>query len=248
VGGVFQDRRTRRALETEGKVPGERILVIEDEHDIRELIAYNLESEGYEIIKAATGVDGIEKAKRKIPDLILLDIMLPDIDGLQVCRKLKREELTMDIPIIMLTAKSEDSDVISGLELGAEDYITKPFSPRVLVARLRAVLRRNTETHETETTTIQVHEINIDVNKHEVLVGDEAINLSATEFAILGHLASNPGWVFSRNQIIDAVRGQNYPVTERSVDVQILGIRKKLGSQGRYIETVRGVGYRLKSE
>ena len=174
--------------------------------------------------------------------------MLPDIDGLEVCRKLKRTDSTKDIPIIMLTAKSEDSDVISGLELGAEDYITKPFSPRVLIARIRAVLRRNIEAQESEAPLISVHRIQIDVKKHEVLVENEFINLSATEFAILNYLASNPGWVFSRNQIIDAVRGQNYPVTERSVDVQILGIRKKLGSQGRYIETVRGVGYRLKGE
>ncbi len=229
-------------------MPREKILVIEDEHDIRELISYNLESEGYDIIKAATGTEGVELARKKLPDLVLLDIMLPDIDGLEVCRKLKRDDSTKDIPIIMLTAKSEDSDVISGLELGAEDYITKPFSPRVLVARLRAVLRRNTDSHDSDTALIQVHEILIDIKKHEVTSSGQVINLSATEFAILSHLASNPGWVFSRNQIIDAVRGQNYPVTERSVDVQILGIRKKLGSQGRYIETVRGVGYRLKSE
>ncbi|MDC7225752.1 MAG: response regulator [Spirochaetales bacterium] len=227
-------------------MPGEKILVIEDEHDIRELISYNLESEGYDIIKASSGNEGIEKVQKNVPDLILLDIMLPDIDGLEVCRKLKREDATKDIPIIMLTAKSEDSDIISGLELGAEDYITKPFSPRVLIARLRAVLRRNTDANEAESTVLTVHEIQIDAKKHEVLVEGENINLSATEFAILSHLATNPGWVFSRNQIIDAVRGQNYPVTERSVDVQILGIRKKLGSQGRYIETVRGVGYRIK--
>ena len=229
-------------------MPGEKILVIEDEHDIRELISYNLESEGYDILKAAAGNEGFESARKNTPNLILLDIMLPDIDGLEVCRKLKREETTKDIPIIMLTAKSEDSDVISGLELGAEDYITKPFSPRVLIARLRAVLRRNIESDDKDSLIIQVHEIQIDVKKHEVIVDGETINLSATEFAILSHLASNPGWVFSRNQIIDAVRGQNYPVTERSVDVQILGIRKKLGSQGRFIETVRGVGYRIKSE
>ena len=229
-------------------MPGEKILVIEDEHDIRELISYNLENEGYKILKAATGNDGIEAAAKTTPNLILLDIMLPDIDGLDVCKKLKREKTTKDIPIIMLTAKSEDSDVISGLELGAEDYITKPFSPRVLIARLRAVLRRNIDAQEEEKQIITVHEIQIDIKKHEVLSGGENINLSATEFAILSHLASNPGWVFSRNQIIDAVRGQNYPVTERSVDVQILGIRKKLGQQGRYIETVRGVGYRIKSE
>lgn len=225
---------------------GEKILVIEDEHDIRELISYNLESEGYDVIKAASGNEGIEQARKKLPKLILLDIMLPDVDGLEVCRKLKRDESTRDIPIIMLTAKSEDSDVISGLELGAVDYITKPFSPRVLIARLRSVLRRNTDTDENDKSLISIHEIKIDINKHEVTAAGEIINLSATEFAILSHLASNPGWVFSRNQIIDAVRGQNYPVTERSVDVQILGIRKKLESQGRYVETVRGVGYRIK--
>ena len=229
-------------------MPGEKILVIEDEHDIRELISYNLEKEGYHVMKAATGGSGYESAVKTSPDLILLDIMLPDIDGLEVCRKIKREESTKDIPVIMLTAKSEDSDVISGLELGAEDYITKPFSPRVLVARLRAVLRRNSEAAEEEKQVISVHDIHIDIKKHEVRADGDDIILSATEFAILRHLAANPGWVFSRNQIIDAVRGQNYPVTERSVDVQILGIRKKLGQQGRYIETVRGVGYRLKGE
>ncbi|MDC7126639.1 MAG: response regulator [Spirochaetales bacterium] len=227
-------------------MPGEKILVIEDEHDIRELISYNLESEGYLLLKASCGNEGLVLARENQPDLVLLDIMLPDIDGLEVCRKLKRDESTREIPVIMLTAKSEDSDIISGLELGAEDYITKPFSPRVLIARIRAVLRRNVE--EDETPIIEIHEIRIDIKKHEVTACGDGVNLSATEFAILGHLASNPGWVFSRNQIIDAVRGQNYPVTERSVDVQILGIRKKLGSQGRFIETVRGVGYRIKSE
>ena len=197
-------------------------------------------------LRPPRGMKASSFAQKTPPELILLDIMLPDIDGLEVCRKLKRSDSTKDIPVIMLTAKSEDSDVISGLELGAEDYITKPFSPRVLIARIRAVLRRNIEAQETESPIIRIHKIQIDVKKHEVIVEDENIDLSATEFAILNYLASNPGWVFSRNQIIDAVRGQNYPVTERSVDVQILGIRKKLGSQGRYIETVRGVGYRLK--
>ncbi len=229
-------------------MPGEKILVVEDEQDIRELIAFNLENEGYKILKAATGIEGLENARKHAPDLVLLDIMLPDVDGLEICKKLKRDETTSDIPVIMLTAKSEDSDIISGLELGADDYITKPFSPRVLLARIRTVLRRNTDGEDDGNQLIRVHEIQIDIKKHEVLSSEEDVNLSATEFAILSHLASNPGWVFSRNQIIDAVRGQNYPVTERSVDVQILGIRKKLGSQGRYIETVRGVGYRLKSD
>ena len=229
-------------------MPGETILIVEDEHDIRELVSYTLENEGYNTLKAPDGHTGLELARKNKPDLILLDIMLPDIDGLEVCRKIKRDEAVGGIPVIMLTAKSEDSDVVSGLELGAEDYITKPFSPRVLVARLRAVLRRNIEEEPEDDQLISAHGINIDVKKHEVLSEGAQVSLSATEFAILSHLAANPGWVFSRNQIIDAVRGQNYPVTERSVDVQILGIRKKLGAQGRYIETVRGVGYRLKSE
>ena len=227
---------------------GETILIIEDAHDIRELISYTLENEGYKVFKAPNGIRGLENTRKHKPDLILLDIMLPDIDGLEVCRKIKRDGSINDIPVIMITAKSEDSDIVSGLELGAEDYITKPFSPRVLVARLRAVLRRKIETPEEGKHIINIHGIQIDVNKHEVLSEGRPIDLSATEFAILGHIATNPGWVFSRNQIIDAVRGQNYPVTERSVDVQILGIRKKLGAQGRYVETVRGVGYRLKSE
>jgi two-component system phosphate regulon response regulator PhoB len=229
-------------------MPGEKILVIEDEHDIRELISYNLENAGYEVLKSSAGNPGIETAKKEIPDLILLDIMLPDIDGLDVCRRLKRDDKTRDIPVIMLTAKSEDSDVISGLEIGAEDYITKPFSPRVLAARIRAVLRRNSEAADDSQQVISIHDIQIDIKKHEVTSGGEIVHLSATEFAILCTLAANPGWVYSRNQIIDAVRGQNYPVTERSVDVQILGIRKKLGQQGRHVETVRGVGYRITSD
>ncbi|HAK45234.1 MAG TPA: DNA-binding response regulator [Spirochaeta sp.] len=229
-------------------MPGKKILIVEDEHDIRELISYTLENEGYKVFKAADGISGIEKSRKINPDLILLDIMLPDIDGLEVCRRMKRDENLNNIPVIMLTAKSEDSDIITGLELGAEDYITKPFSPRVLIARLHAVLRRKNDVEMDEDHIITVHDILIDIKKHEVLSEGKSVTLSATEFAILSHLSTNPGWVFSRSQIIDAIRGQNYPVTERSVDVQVLGIRKKLGVQGQYIETVRGVGYRLKSE
>jgi len=224
----------------------ETILVVEDDADILELIAYNLEAQGYQVLRAGNGENGLRQAREKTPDLVLLDIMLPGIDGLEVCRNLKSDKETASLPIIMLTAKSEDSDVISGLELGADDYITKPFSPNILIARIRAILRRKTEAGKsTKETILKVQNIQIDVSRHEVLINEEPINLSATEFAILKYLAENPGWVFSRNQIIDAVRGGDYPVTERSVDVQILGLRKKLGDQGSCIETVRGIGYRL---
>jgi two-component system phosphate regulon response regulator PhoB len=225
-----------------------KILVVEDNPDILELVAYNLEAQGYEVVRAMTGENGLSQAARAEPDLVILDVMLPGINGLDVCRKLKQQESTRSLPVILLTAKSEDTDIISGLELGADDYITKPFSPKVLIARVRALLRRIGEEKVPDAGLIlQVHGITMDTVRHEVLVEGEEVSVSATEFAILKHLMTNPGWVFSRNQIIDAVRGGNYPVTERSVDVQILGLRKKLGNQGQHIETVRGVGYRLRS-
>jgi two-component system alkaline phosphatase synthesis response regulator PhoP len=225
-----------------------KILVVEDNPDILELVAYNLEAQGYEVTRAMTGENGLSQAARVLPDLVILDIMLPGINGLDVCRKLKQNEATRGIPVILLTAKSEDADIISGLELGADDYITKPFSPKVLIARVRAILRRVGEDKVPDAGLIlQVHGITMDTVRHEVTVEGQEVDLSATEFAILKHLMTNPGWVFSRNQIIDAVRGGNYPVTERSVDVQILGLRKKLDTQGPHIETVRGVGYRMRS-
>ncbi len=225
-----------------------KILVVEDNPDILELVAYNLEAQGYEVTRAMTGENGLSQATRVSPDLVVLDVMLPGINGLDVCRKLKQNEATRALPVILLTAKSEDADIISGLELGADDYITKPFSPKVLIARVRAVLRRVSEDKVPDANLIlQVHGITMDTVRHEVTVEGEEVAVSATEFAILKHFMTSPGWVFSRNQIIDAVRGGNYPVTERSVDVQILGLRKKLGPQGLHIETVRGVGYRLRS-
>lgn len=225
----------------------QKILVIEDNLDILELIAFNLEANSYDVIRSTTGENGLKLAQNKKPDLIILDIMLPGMDGLTVCRKLQQSDNTRSIPVLILTAKSEDSDVISGLELGAEDYITKPFSPKVLIARIRAALRRTMEDKAIpQDSLLQVHEISLDVTRHEASIEGQLIDLSATEFAILRYLMTNPGWVFSRNQIIDAVRGENYPVTERSVDVQILGLRKKMGNQGQHIETVRGIGYRLR--
>lgn len=226
----------------------EKILVVDDERDILELIRYNLEREGYAVETVTSGEDALVQALRSSPDLIVLDLMLPGLDGIEVCRRLKRNDTTRHIPVVMLTAKSEDSDIVTGLEIGADDYVTKPFSPKVLVARVRAALRRSAEGGmESIATFIQVGEISIDRSRHEVDVAGSKLTLSATEFAVLEFLARNPGWVFSRSQIIDNVKGKDYPVTERSVDVQILGLRRKLGIHGHLIETVRGVGYRLRS-
>jgi two-component system phosphate regulon response regulator PhoB len=172
--------------------------------------------------------------------------MLPGVDGFDVCKDLKSQPDTQEIPVIMLTAKSEDIDVVTGLELGADDYITKPFSPRVLVARVRTILRKRNKSSEAEKTGYKIQDIVIDTRKHLVRVNDKTIDLTFSEFRLLQLLAERPGWVFSRYQIVDALRGEDYPVTDRSVDVQVVGLRKKLGSSGKYIQTVRGVGYRFK--
>ncbi len=222
------------------------ILVVEDEEDIQELIRYNLSREGFNITCVETGEKGVEEAKRKAYDLILLDLMLPGLDGLEVCRRLKREEGTRFVPIVMVTAKDEEADIVTGLELGADDYVTKPFSPRVLVARAKAVLRRREKAPTGEDEVLTFGDLVIHPGRHIVLVNDEPVDLTNTEFRILHHLARRPGWVFTRYQIVDAVHGENYPVSDRSVDVQVVGLRRKMGSCGDLIETVRGVGYRFK--
>ena len=229
---------------------GEKILIVDDEEYILELLSFNLKKAGYTTLTASSGEKALQIAPEDRPDLILLDLMLPGNDGIEVCRKLKQENTTRDIPIIMLTARGEDSDVIIGLEMGADDYITKPFSPRVIAARIRAVLRRSSSktSPDEAVKSLSIHDIFIDLSRHEVHCAGESLGLSVTEFMILEFLARNPGWVFSRGQIISAVKGEDYPVTERSVDVQILGLRKKLGGRGRYIETVRGIGYRMREE
>jgi two-component system alkaline phosphatase synthesis response regulator PhoP len=223
-----------------------KILVVDDEEDILELVRYNLAREGYKILCASSGEDGLKAARAEKPNLIVLDLMLPGIDGLDVTRRLKADDATRKIPIVMLTAKGEESDIVTGLELGAEDYITKPFSPRVLVARVKAALRRELRDETAEREVIQIHEITVHPGRHEVLVNEKPVQLTFTEFGILYFLVKRPGWVFTRNQIVDAVRGDDYYVTDRSVDVQIVGLRKKLGKAGKHIETVRGVGYKLK--
>jgi two-component system phosphate regulon response regulator PhoB len=224
----------------------ERILVVEDEEDISELVKYALTRDGYQPVGVPTGEEALLMAKKELPDLVLLDLMLPGIDGLEVTRILKSEPKTKNIPIVMLTAKGEEVDVVAGLELGADDYITKPFSPRVMIARVRAVLRRKNRILPEDGDVLKVHEIVIHPGRHEVIVDGKAIEPTFTEFQVLQFLARRPGWVFTRSQIVDAVRGSDYFVTERSVDVQIVGLRKKLGAYGHYIETVRGVGYRFK--
>jgi two-component system phosphate regulon response regulator PhoB len=224
----------------------ERILVVEDEEDILELLEYNLKREGFRVSGVKTGEKALDAVRAKPPDLMILDLMLPGLDGLEICRQLKMGEDTRTIPIVILTAKGEEADIVTGLELGADDYITKPFSPRVLVARIRAVLRRKTQEPVPEAETIQVRGLKIHPGRHEVLHKKKQIQLTLTEFRILHFLARRPGWVFTRYQIVDAVHGRDYPVTDRSVDVQIVGLRKKLGDAGKYIETVRGVGYRFK--
>jgi len=224
----------------------ERVLVVDDEEDILELVRFHLTREGYQLTLAATGEDALKKAKHETFDLIVLDLMLPGLDGLEVAKALKADARTKSVPIVMLTAKGEDADVVSGLEIGADDYITKPFSPRVLTARVKAVLRRRSRAAQDDTKVITIHELEIHPGRRTVLAGGKALELTFTEFQLLCVLTRRPGWVFTRSQIVDAVRGSDYPVTDRSVDVQVVGLRKKLGAYGHYIETVRGVGYRFK--
>lgn len=224
----------------------ENILIVDDEEDILELLRYNLSKEGYQITCVTSGEEGLSTARTTSPDLVVLDLMLPGVDGLDVCKALKNDAKTKHIPVIMLSAKGEEADIVAGLELGADDYLVKPFSPRVLTARVRSVLRRNRGIPEDDATPIKVDELSINPGRHEVLIKDKLVELTSTEFKVLHFLARQPGWVFTRYQIVDAVHGDDYPVTDRSVDVQIVGLRKKLGKYGKYVETVRGVGYRFK--
>lgn len=226
----------------------EKALIVDDEEDILELLEYTMARNGYKVIKAATGEEALDLARSELPDLIVLDLMLPGVDGLDVCRILKSDPEAGHIPIVMLTARGDEADVITGLELGADDYITKPFSPRVLLARAKAVLRRGRLPEPGDETSLRVHEIVINPGRREVLVNGESVELTNTEFRLLHYLAKRPGWVFTRQQIINGVRGDDYAATDRSVDVQVTGLRRKLGAAGEYIETVRGVGYRFKEE
>jgi two-component system alkaline phosphatase synthesis response regulator PhoP len=227
----------------------ERILIIEDEVDIANLMRYNLELHGYQVNMAHTGEEGLNLAKSLHPSLILLDLMLPGLDGEEVCRILRKTPESKETPIIMVTAKSSENDVVQGLDIGADDYLSKPFSPKILIARVGALLRRNRgEEVESNEKVLRIHDILIDPNRFEVEISNKKLDLTYTEFRLLQLLAKRPGWVFSRQQIVDSIRGDNCAVTERSVDVQVVGLRKKLRSHGKLVETVRGVGYRMKEE
>lgn len=220
------------------------ILVVDDEEDIRELVELNLRREGYNVLTCETGEQALAQATRNGPDLVVLDLMLPGMDGLDVCKRLKGDPATRKMPVVMLTAKGEEADIVAGLELGADDYVTKPFSGKVLVARVRRLLRKREDDGE-QPGIVRIHELTIDPSRHEVLVGDTSVTLTLTEFNILHVLARRPGRVFTRYQIVDAIHGSDYLVTERAVDVQIVSLRKKLGSCAKYVDTVRGVGYRF---
>ncbi|EFK10336.1 response regulator receiver domain protein [delta proteobacterium NaphS2] len=227
---------------------GKHVLVVDDEEDILELVRFNLSREGYRVDCVGTGEEAIKIIKSKQPDLMVLDLMLPGIDGFEVARFLKRDPETSNIPIVMLTAKTEEADVLTGLEMGADDYVTKPFSPRILTARIKAILRRDMLAFPEESSAVKIHNLVVHPGRREVLVDDKPVRLTFTEFGILNALVRRPGWVFTRTQLVDEVRGSEHLVTDRSVDVQIVGLRRKLGPAGAYVETVRGVGYRIQDE
>jgi two-component system alkaline phosphatase synthesis response regulator PhoP len=226
----------------------ETILVIEDEMDIQELMRFNLERDGYAVVTASS-VEAAEKIlEKQLPSLVLLDLMLPGENGFTYCRKLRAAARTQLVPVIMVTARDEDADIVAGLEVGADDYMTKPFSPRVLLARVRAVLRRRATEPEDCADKLVRGPIEMDRTHHVVRLDGQPVVMTLSEFRILDLLLRRPGVVFSRYQIVDAVHGADYAVTDRSVDVQIVGLRRKMGPHGGMIETVRGVGYRLRVE
>lgn len=220
------------------------ILIIEDEEDIIELVKYNLEKEGFKVHSAENGEDGIRRAKNLKPHLVILDLMLPEIDGLEVAKRMKKSDILSHIPIIMLTAKSEELDVVVGLEVGADDYIAKPFSPKILISRVKAVLRRYEAPIDKKKTKIGL--LIIDSTKHKVLVSNKDVALTATEFRLLEYLAQRLGIVLTRDKLLDSVFGYEAGIYDRTIDAHIKSLRKKLGKAKDYIETVRGFGYRFK--
>jgi len=226
-----------------------KILVIEDDRDISELITYNLEREGYEIACLYDGSQAIEFVRKRKPELILLDLMLPEVDGIEICRTLKSDPNTKHIPIIMLTAKSEEADVVVGLQMGADDYIPKPFSPKVLVARIKAITRRMVESQLSSVSAENLRnfgDFSIDLLKHKISYKGQEVKLTSIEFDIVEFLSRSPGRVWTREQILDNVWKEGKFIIDRAVDVHVRGLRKKLGRAEDYVETVRGVGYRFK--
>jgi two-component system alkaline phosphatase synthesis response regulator PhoP len=222
-----------------------KVLIIDDENDLIELVRYNLNKEGFDVISATDGEAGIVSALKNKPDAVIIDLMLPGMDGLEVCKALRARNETSRTPIIILTAKAAESDRIVGLEIGADDYVTKPFSARELAARLKALLRR-TQGKKRTSTLLRHGKLSIDSNSHEVLCGGRAVRLTATEYRILQFMALHPGHVFSRNNIIENVLGRDVTVLDRTIDVHMMALRRKLGECGGWIETIRGFGYKFR--
>ncbi len=223
----------------------DRIVVIEDEPDILEVMRYNLTREGYDVLSCENGEEGLAMVRAESPDLVVLDLMLPGQDGIEICRILKQEEATRFIPIIMVTAKGEESDVVLGLGVGADDYLTKPFSPKELIARIKAVLRRGKLKEELTSDRVTLPGLTIDPQRHEVKVNQECVEFTATELRLLHFLASHPGRVFARDHLLGRIIGEGAYVIDRNIDVHVRSIRKKLGEHRHLIETIRGVGYRF---
>jgi len=220
-----------------------KIVVIEDEPDIVEVLSYNLKREGFNVISVGRGDEGLNVVRNQSPSLVILDLMLPGIDGLSVCQQMKSDPLIKDIPVIMISAKGEVSDVVIGLELGADDYLPKPFSPRELLARVKAVMRRGPTKEDPNQERIVIEDLVVDTARHEVRVGGELANLTVTEFKILHQLAAQPGRAFTREQLLNRVVGMGVVVVDRNIDVHIRAVRKKLGNSSQLIQTIRGVGY-----
>jgi DNA-binding response OmpR family regulator len=227
----------------------EKIILVEDDPDIAELVQFNLEREGYRVITCTEGDEGLAEIIRTKPNMVILDLMLPKIDGLTICKSIRAQQDLADIPIIMLTAKSEESDVVIGLELGADDYLTKPFSPKELLARMKAVLRRQNPDMKQSTAKsnrISVGPVILDIERHEAFLNHETLTLTLAEFKIIATLMSRPGRVFSREQLLEKVTGGDVYVIDRNIDVHVRSIRKKLGNEADFIFTVRGVGYKCR--
>ena len=225
-----------------------KVVIIEDEPDIVEVISYNLKREGFQVASVGRGDEGLAMVRNLSPAVVILDLMLPGIDGLSVCQQIKSDPITRDVPIIIVSAKGEESDVVIGLGLGADDYLAKPFSPRELLARVKAVVRRGPIREDQHKERIAIKDLVIDVARHEVRVGEQLVKLTATEFKILYQLASQPGRAFTREQLLNRVVGEGVVVVDRNIDVHIRAVRKKLGSHARMIQTIRGVGYRFVDE
>ena len=222
-----------------------KIVVVEDEPDLVDVVTYNLEREGYSVRASKRGDEGLNLIRSEVPDLVLLDLMLPGMDGLSICRQMKSDSSMREIPIIIASAKGEESDVVIGLEMGADDYLAKPFSPRELLARIRAVLRRGAPTADVRDDRIVIRDLTIDSRKHEVKINNVVVSLTSTEFKLLHHLASSRGRAFSREQLLNRVVGMGVVVVDRNIDVHIRARRKKLGNHSDMIQTIRGVGYRF---